>query len=180
MLSSLQQLSNNSEGLSFIINLGGNSDNKLQLNISAAQARFIEINKYFNSKADDAVQVFSQEYPKAIKNLDNAIQKTYDLGLEIIQVQIEIICEQLISMGAYALNRERFINKYIAGNNLFEWGQLLEQISNRFDQFDIQAETQKAKRDIRKQSRGRLVGGGFGISGAAKGIAIAGAGSRFS
>ena len=111
MLSSLQQLSNNSEGLSFIINLGGNSDNKLQLNISAAQARFIEINKYFNSKADDAVQVFLQEYPKAIKNLDNAIQKTYDLGLEIIQVQIEIICEQLISMGAYALNRERFINK---------------------------------------------------------------------
>ena len=65
-----------------IINLGGNSDNKLQLNISAAQARFIEINKYFNSKANDAVQVFSQEYPKAIKNLDNAIQKTYDLGLE--------------------------------------------------------------------------------------------------
>ena len=177
MLSSLQQLSNNSEGLSFIINLGGNSDNKLQLNISAAQARFIEINKYFNSKANDAVQVFSQEYPKAIKNLDNAIQKTYDLGLEIIQVQIEIICEQLISMGAYALNRERFIKKYIARKNLFEWGQLLEQISNRFDQFDIQAETQKAKRDIRKQSRGRLVGGGFGISGAAKGIAIAGAGN---
>ena len=86
MLSSLQQLSNNSEGLSFIINLGGNSDNKLQLNISAAQARFIEINKYFNSKANDAVQVFSQEYPKAIKNLDNAIQKTYDLGLMQINI----------------------------------------------------------------------------------------------
>lgn len=48
-------------------------------------------------------------------------------------------------------------------------------VKNTLNSIDSQENSEKAAREYRKETRTRVVGGGFGISGAAKGMAIAGA-----
>ena len=58
--------------------------------------------------------------------------------------------------------------------NLYRnWEKVYEKLKNRFDEINLQNQKEQAYRDYRKASRGKWVGGGFGVKGALKGAATA-------
>lgn len=84
------------------------------------------------------------------------------------------IIDKLITRGYYNVDFDNIINKF--GSKIFEeWDHYCDNISETYDKIDDWVESEKNRRSYRKESRSKLIGGGFGLAGAAKGIIKAGA-----
>lgn len=81
--------------------------------------------------------------------------------------------EMLSAVGVYSLDENIFIDRYIEGcvNDFFEVALDME---SRVGKVERQKQEEILYRQQRKDSRGRVIGGGFGLGGALKGMATAG------
>lgn len=75
--------------------------------------------------------------------------------------------------GVYSIDEDIFVRKYLSGFDE-EFYDTLDKMMDRIDEIDGQLASEKRYRELRKASRGRVVGGGFGLGGALKGMATAG------
>lgn len=86
---------------------------------------------------------------------------------------IEKAVEMLNSQGVYSVDENIFFDKYIS--EVFRaFLDVLDDIEFEMEDIDGQAQEEREYRQLRKESRGRVVGGGFGVGGAIKGMATAG------
>lgn len=93
-------------------------------------------------------------------------------GRRIITKAAQQGVDYLIERGHYDLTTELFISNYLAP--YLTWPETSERWETHYDQIlEDEAQQQEGRRQ-RREGRSRVVGGGFGISGAAKGMALAG------
>lgn len=124
---------------------------------------FLQINGHFDKwyAAHPNCYSLDKNYREII---ENALEPIVDKGVEIINAQ-----------GVYSLNKDMFIKKYLQGfEYLDEFLDALNDMMERIEEIDGQAQQERAYRRMRKAGRGRVVGGGFGLGGAIKGMAQAG------
>ncbi len=81
--------------------------------------------------------------------------------------------KMLSDQGVYSIDEKIFISKYLNGFT-DEFYDVLDDMMDRISDIDDQLEEEQRYRQVRKASRGRVVGGGFGLGGALKGMATAG------
>lgn len=86
---------------------------------------------------------------------------------------IEKAVEMLNSQGVYSVDENIFYDKYIS-EAFSAFLDVLDDIEFAMEDIDGQAQEEREYRQLRKESRGRVVGGGFGVGGAIKGMATAG------
>lgn len=100
------------------------------------------------------------------KNAGNVMEKAI---MPIITKGVKMLSDQ----GVYSIDEKIFIDKYIAGfaSDFFD---ALETMQDRIEEIDDQQRIEKEYRQARKAGRGRVIGGGFGLGGAIKGMATAG------
>ncbi|MFA9559341.1 hypothetical protein ACERII_18675 [Evansella sp. AB-rgal1] len=80
--------------------------------------------------------------------------------------------DELIKLGVYTVSEATLLEDYIDFSTFYE---SFDEVEAKYESIIEDAAERDAYRTQRRQSRGRVIGGGFGLQGAVKGIAAAGA-----
>ena len=90
----------------------------------------------------------------------------------VIKNANEPLFNELPQLGIYDMSEERYDEECLAIEAI---GNALDKVADAYNEIVAQQEAEEEYRAERKASRGRVVGGGFGVGGALKGMATAGA-----
>lgn len=126
----------------------------------------------FHSLAVKGADKYMKGYYEGYGNLDKFIENGFNDGWKVIGEALQT--SATINGKYYFIKRDEFLEKY--GENCFSfWVDSFFEINDKYMEIVLKSEELDAYRTQRRLNRGRLIGGGFGISGAIKGIATAGA-----
>lgn len=131
-----------------------------------------------NRRAKDGIgKMFTETY-RGYKNMDTAVKCMRKDLLTLVKSLIEVYCEGWIDQGILDLDADFFAKNYFypaCGEDGMEVINACERIQDAYNEIVMTREQKEAYRRMRREARGRWVGGGFGLGGAVKGAATAGA-----
>ncbi len=128
----------------------------------------------FGKKAADAGKLFKKEYQKQCESIEDVSNFALGIGNIIIRKYLEECIEYIVELGVYNISAEKFADKYYF-DNFYSYEDCYHKVNDKYMNIILTEEEKDEYRRLRKQSRGRWQGGGFGLSGAIKGAATAGA-----
>lgn len=132
-------------------------------------------NKYrlmFQSEADKAVERFHVLYQQN-RNLDNVISNVPSQAEQVIEPAVELCVEILIQHGVVTIDKAGFKEQYPYIQDI--WSEAFLKVYDQYAEIVLEQKDLDEYRVARRQGRARWRGGGFGVSGALKGAATAGA-----
>lgn len=141
------------------------------VNLSDDYISSCRIRKEFYLIAQEGVEKFSKIYDQynslgdVVSYMPIAVENFY---VEIAERSVVL----LRNYGIYTENSESFLKK--SSQYIGEFEEAHSILSEKYFQLTNQKEEEKQYRAYKKEARTRLVGGGFGVSGAIKGMAVAG------
>jgi len=145
----------------------------MSLEYSVGMENFNVIRKNVWGMVDDMEEEFSETYFKRFSGMDDVIKGIEVLATEYIKGVVEWGMLFLNQNGVHCYDATRFFEEY--GNICCE--ELLkafEKIEDEYMEIVSTQEEMEEYRRARKANRSRMVGGGFGLGGAIKGMATAG------
>lgn len=132
-----------------------------------------KLHTVFKDRARNASRKFVEKY-RAYQGWSTFVASAPKDGYQIIADEAEFAAEILVKEGKYAVTGDALLAKY--GDTVFEpWNQVVNDLAELLEQVHESEKEAELARELRKNSRGRVIGGGFGVSGAVKGMAFAGA-----
>ena len=140
--------------------------------ISEAAESYNTYRKLFIGQAKTAANQFFDTYERN-QSLEDVVRKTPDQIAACIAPSVELCIQILVDHGVYNIDREQFSSTY--RSYLDRWKKAYEAICDQYDSIVSEQEELDQYRVARRENRGRWVGGGFGVGGALKGAATAGA-----
>lgn len=127
----------------------------------------------FGQRAQLAASAFRNKYNN-YQNWRQFVEVGPSDGYKILQEEVEFAAQFLVQRGNYGMSGNVLLNQY--GEAIMEpWTTFIEELAELLESIHDMQEQAEYARELRKASRGRVVGGGFGVSGALKGMAFAGA-----
>lgn len=128
--------------------------------------------------SDETITELSHKYQAQILNIDDA-----DEAKELfLSISSQLTHEYYMSFSTYFLNKGMFdfSEDNLDNSSKFEWANepVINAVSEYSDTIDLingDRDEDFARREMRKESRGRVIGGGFGLEGAIGGMVTAGA-----
>ena len=114
-----------------------------------------------------------------IKNCDNLgsaqnlVSSGNELGLKYLDSVFVSFDDIFIKTGMYDFNARYLRQHYLYSHIIKEYCDTIEEIKNALDAINQKRDSVYRARDISKNTRPRVVGGGFGVANAVKGILIA-------
>lgn len=149
-----------------------------KIEIAEDRLKYNEMRQLFNKLAIEAQSEFRKMYSQN-KDMDSVIRNVAEQGATIfISVLTKNVMPMIVGMGVYNIDEETFLKEYyFTLNNNYTFDDAVFKLSDAYFEIVMDKATLDAYRVARRESRGRFVGGGFGVSGAAKGILLAGAGN---
>ena len=146
---------------------------KCKLEISDDLEAYNSFRNTFVPLADEAAQQFEKIYKDENHSLGGLV-KNFDKQVMTAITPVMKHCSKLLfENGIYDVNTDNFLNQYCT-----RYITVIDSFQKFVDKYyEIQGNREAARRyrEERKASRGMFVGGGFGLEGAAKGMATAGA-----
>lgn len=125
----------------------------------------------YSDVAVASIDNFEGNY-KDLKDANEYREKINGIASFYIEQAIEIMVDHLIKLGIYDVSFNRIAEKY--GEFILEpWFAAYDAVEDEYLRLDMNEALVNEKRTERRRNRGRFIGGGFGLSGAAKGIAAA-------
>lgn len=130
----------------------------------------VSIYNKFVQYAAEARKAYHAFYYNA-SNIHEVIMKSKSVAYE----QYKIVANKIISLldanGITGVSENDILERH----GVYIFDEEIEKLANLTSNIEIQRNQEKAYRDYRKASRDRFVGGGFGVEGAIKGMAMASA-----
>lgn len=126
-----------------------------------------------NQLATRLIGSYMSELDSLYSDLDTFIQNADDDVESIFDALDQQFCEFLRGQHIYQYDEDD-IADYTRGEDSV-WQRFITIVVEERDAIDGKEASERAYRSARKDGRGRVVGGGFGFSGAVKGMAAAGA-----
>lgn len=127
----------------------------------------------FTPIANAARDQFNTTYNTKMRSLDDVVHQVHELFIECMIPVWETCVKMLISAGVSHIDVGQFITQYKEYYDF--WTDAFEDLIDQYAEINLTQQQMSEYRKARCANRSRLVGGGFGIAGAAKGIATAGA-----
>ena len=143
------------------------------VSVSDAKRNYLILRNSYIQIAKQAESEYEELFQSKYIDMKHFIEEGLSDGYQLIFEKIAIASEQLVNMGDYTSTPENFFNDYFLDKT--RWEEKFGLVFDEYMSIELEAENLKRYRQARKDSRGRIIGGGFGIEGAAKGMAIAGA-----
>ena len=143
--------------------------------VSEAYDAYNTLRQQFVQEASSAAQEFGEKYD-SYGNIDNVVEHAFDDGLGIIAEIIDrvVINGVLMNLKIYDIDARRFFEEFYQ-DKYFLWGNAFDEVQDSYMAIRLEQKQLDEYRTMRRQTRSRWVGGGFGIGGALKGAAKAGA-----
>lgn len=138
----------------------------------------MENERYLLSTTDEYIESVNEtfgEWYAAQGSCYGIVEETDNLYNGSIVPLINIGIDILNAQGVYSLDEDSFYDKYVKKFHLSEHVfEVVRSMQKAVEAVNIRQEEEEMYRQVRKESRGRVVGGGFGLGGAIKGMAQAG------
>lgn len=147
-----------------------------QKNVISFSEQEILYNK-IRVKYHGLARVIAYNYQKKYKEFNGAdrfLKEGNAIAMGYIDKLLDEVVSMAIDLGIYDISKETLINDY-GKYFLSPWLDAYESIEEKYMALDATEEEMNRYRTARRQNRGKFVGGGFGIQGALKGAAKAGA-----
>ena len=139
---------------------------------SADQCYMLSTISRYRRNAALAAQQYIQKYQNYQSFQAFSTQGIQD-GYKILKWHFDKTLDALIQMGYYDINKANAVSLY--GEDIFApWIRMEEFVTECSEESDQRVSQSEEYRALRKASRGRVVGGGFGLKGAVGGMAMAG------
>lgn len=142
-----------------------------KLEVSAERDRYVFLKMQYRIFATKFEEKFINIYEKQNNNIEavskNALKQGYDILFEAADYAVNMLVEYKI----YDIDVDMFMHEYFS--RYCDWEDAYNQVNDAYMDIILNEEEKDAYRAARKANRGRLIGGGFGLSAAAKGIAVA-------
>lgn len=147
-----------------------------ELTFSDKYQTYSEIKYMLNAIVKEETKKLSLRYDYW-ENIENVVSnfENYSVG-QILESFLKFK-PMALQLGLYDFNEEMLTN-HLSWRNGTVTNTLVSafnDVQTTLDNIDLQETSEKNAREYRKETRLKVVGGGFGIAGAAKGMAIAGA-----
>ncbi|MGM9553968.1 MAG: hypothetical protein ACI3V2_06640 [Faecousia sp.] len=143
------------------------------LHITKMRDAYNTIRKTYQAAADQAEKQFRQIYQEENQSLEDVVKNAQAQFVRCIAPVLDMSIDQLISLHVQTIDRKRFLDQY--GSYIDEFSEPFEEIQDKYMEIVCTEEELDEYRRQRRLNRGRVVGGGFGLSGAVQGMATAGA-----
>lgn len=137
------------------------------------RVRYNELRQQYRKLAEKQAGAFAKLYDNKYRSLDDVSKHAFEDGVKLIGEALEVAMRDLLQHGAYHISEEVFVTEYY--QPYLRWDQDFDKVNEQYLEIVLSAEQLDEYRRQRRQSRGRVVGGGFGLEGAVKGMATAGA-----
>lgn len=143
-----------------------------KIEFTRKQKKFIELRSYYEGEADK----MSRKYANLMKGWDwsEFVSSGIQFGYEIIEAEISNIHKLLVRNGLYDISLQGIKDDFHE-IVLEPWDEVadaaLEVVNKTKETYNEMVQA----RELRKATRSQVVGGGFGVKGAVKGMAFAGA-----
>lgn len=144
-----------------------------KIKISNEQEEYVSYRNKFVNYAQDAYSTMETYYTEQIKSLEDAIKRVPDLLSDIIDHAVGIAIEELVNKDIFTYNKKKFYEDYEARN--FNSEKYIKPIIERYQQVLSYQDGIEQERAYQRAGRSHWEGGGFGLGGAVKGAAMAGA-----
>ena len=137
---------------------------------------YMRIDQSFNNVSSNCMQYLEVNYEKA-KCIETVMENFFKIGEvyleeDIVPVALKIFSEYEI----YNINSRQLLNDKRFGKSVIDiWQETVNNLIEEYNKIEGIANSEKFKRQINKDNRIKIIGGGFGIYGAAKGMLTAGA-----
>lgn len=134
---------------------------------------YVALRREFTELGDDISKEFSDTFRSEYHDMDAFVRSFPKNFSEMFKEAIDRMNELLSEIHIFGVTQDElapYTEKYCCHTYLE-----LQEIMTRYNEIVGEQEEMRQYRQARKDSRGRLVGGGFGLTGAAKGIMKAGA-----
>lgn len=133
---------------------------------------YVSIRGGFLRLAVEAREQMARHFDARYRSLDDLVRHGDDDTEALFDAALQHAMEELKRRGIYNVNISRFLDA--AANYTGYWDAHFSDIREKFAELIEYKEAKKNYRSNRKDSRGRIIGGGFGVGGAVKGMAMAG------
>lgn len=144
------------------------------LKISDGREFYNDYRKMFIENAALYAEEFGKRYDRQISDLDDLAKYGYGMGSELFADAVSgFAIESLIVWDIYDIDNDRFINEYY--KYYHTWDDDFGVISDKYMEIVLKGQQLDEYRKARRLSRGSVIGGGFGLQGAAVGMVQAGA-----
>lgn len=140
--------------------------------IDSERAEYNQYRLFFQQEASAAAQHFQELY-QSNKSLEMVIENAESQMEECVHLAISKCINILVKHGILTIDEERFCNMYPQLSEYCEDSYL--KIYDQYAEIVMTEEQKDQYRVARRKGRGKWRGGGFGLSGAVKGAATAGA-----
>lgn len=141
--------------------------------VPEGKEKYNEIRKKFDCLAKNAAKNFGETYKRQNSNIEDVIKKAPEQFAESINEVIEYCVDVLLSNNIFSVDVDTFCNS--CGDLFDYWFQIYYKIADEVAELKYSQEQLDEYRVMRRKLRGKIIGGGFGVSGAIKGMATAGA-----
>lgn len=145
-----------------------------KINVSEDLELYNFIRLQYQRYAEDAVHQFEARY-LSYGGMEGFAEHGEEDGEELISSYVDHAVKVLVErFSVHHIDERVFASKYYV-KDYYTWSEAVEKIRDAFMAIKLNAEQLNEYRRMRRESRGRWVGGGFGLEGAVKGAVTAGA-----
>ena len=130
----------------------------------------VSIYNKFVQYAAEAREAYHTYYYNA-SSINEVIMKSRSVAYEQYKIVANKIINLLEANGITGITNNDILERH----GFYAFDEQIKKLENLASDIDIQREREKTYRDYRKASRNRFIGGGFGVEGAIKGMAMASA-----
>ena len=144
-----------------------------QITFSDENMRYNDLRIIYTAKAQEWNKTFSQRY-EAYGSIETVCAKSSDFCEDMLESLADEYIGTLVEKGIYGIDSNTFLKKY-GGVLMNSWYEDFDKIEEKYENIIANSQATDAHRTNRRKSRSKWSGGGFGLEGAVKGAATAGA-----
>ena len=140
---------------------------KGSIQISPEREAYNALRQKYESFAEKAKQDFLDRFAEHFIDMDQLHERCSDVAQQYLVEPIDKAIRDLVNFGVMNIDDERFKNTYLLP--ILTWKEDISEIDEKYLEIVLKAKELAAYRTARSENRGGVIGGGFGLEGAAQG-----------
>ena len=143
------------------------------IDISSEFEKYNSLRKFYLQLSDDLSDEFFDDFIATFDDMDDLFLRFKPVAIGYMERAVDASIRELILMGINDISDEVFIEKYVQKYSQLEHDCL--EVFDRYMKIVLDIEEYEEYKKTRSSGGGSVIGGGFGVEGAVKGVAIASA-----
>ncbi len=141
--------------------------------ISDDRVEYNKIRLKYQKLADDAKNQLITQYHLLFKDMEQLHQTAHQVAMNYLMPAVDCAVRDLISYSIMDIDDEQFMRDYLLHH--FNWDSNFNEINEKYSKIELDSKEREIRRKTGSDNTPSIMGGGFGMEGAAQGMLIAGA-----